>query len=99
MAAYVLLYPRARLTFMLIFWQFKLSAVWWVVVYFGIQAVLYAYSVAKGEAIEVAYFGHLGGLLTGFALIWPFRELIVRRSPWLRVLHTWKQLPAAKKAA
>jgi membrane associated rhomboid family serine protease len=97
MAAYLLLYPRARLTFMLIFWQFKLSVVWWMVIYVGIQTVAAAIALQAGGA-GVAYFGHLGGFLTGIILILPFRQLIIQRSPWLRVLHTWKERPPAKTA-
>jgi membrane associated rhomboid family serine protease len=93
MAAYVLLYPKARLTFMLIVWQFKLSVVWWMAIYFGIQVVA-ALIAGQGGGAGVAYVGHLGGFLIGLLIIWPLRPLIVRRNPWLLVLHTWKERAA-----
>jgi membrane associated rhomboid family serine protease/Zn-finger nucleic acid-binding protein len=89
MAAYVLLYPKARLTFMLIFWQFKLSAVWWMTIYVAIQVVAGFITIQKG-GLGVGYFAHIGGFVAGLVLILPFRNLIIRRSPWLRVLHTFK---------
>jgi membrane associated rhomboid family serine protease len=98
MAAYLLLYPKARLTFMLVFWQFKLSAAWWIGIYFGIQAAAAAIAVNQGGA-GVAYFGHIGGFVAGLLLVWPFRAMLIQRHPWLRVLHTWKEKPAPAAAA
>lgn len=89
---------EARLTFMLLLWQFKISVVWWMVIYFGLQVVAAALTVTREGVPQVAYFGHFGGFLAGLALIWPLRQRIVQRSPCLRVLHTWKERPALKKA-
>jgi membrane associated rhomboid family serine protease len=98
MAAYALLFPRARLTFMLIFWQFKLSPWLWMGIFLAIQ-LLAAVLDFDGKASGVAHVAHLGGFLAGLAIILPARPALIRGNPLLSVLHTWRRPAAAKRAA
>jgi membrane associated rhomboid family serine protease len=86
MAAYVVLYPQARLTFMLIFWQFKLAVWWWMLIWLGGQ-VLGAWIDLQGAKADVAFLAHLGGFVTGLAIIVSLRRRIIEGNPLLRVMH------------
>jgi membrane associated rhomboid family serine protease len=86
MAAYLILYREARLTFMLIFWQFKVPAWIWLGAWFGFQLVGLFVDPEAAEG-GVAFLGHVGGFLAGALLIWPFEEAILRRNPLLRLLR------------
>ena len=97
MAGYTLLFPRARLTFLLVFWQFKVSAWLWMAIFLGLQ-VLGAAVDLGGKGAGVAHFAHLGGFLAGLAFIYPARQALIRGNPLLSVLHTWHR-PATAKAA
>lgn len=86
MAAYLLLYPRARLTVMLVFWQFKVKSWVWVGFYLLMHAGG-AILTLPGQPGGVAYWGHLGGFIAGVVFVWPQRRVLVRNHPLLRLLH------------
>jgi membrane associated rhomboid family serine protease len=98
MAAYALLFPRARLTFMLLFWQFKVSPWLWMGIFLAIQLVGAVLDL-DGKASGVAHVAHLGGFLAGLVIILPVRPALIRSNPLLSVLHTWHRPGAAKQAA
>ena len=66
--AYAMLFPDSHLT--LIFPPVTLSAKWMVVIFAGIE--LFTGITGTGEGI--AHFAHLGGMLTGFLLIWWWKK-------------------------
>jgi membrane associated rhomboid family serine protease len=90
LAAYVLLYPRARVTVVvplgIIIYPFKISAVWVVGLWFAIQ-VLSALVSHAGQP-GVAWWAHVGGFVVGAALTPLFKSAHVplfgevRRGPW-----------------
>jgi membrane associated rhomboid family serine protease len=88
-AAYLLLYPRARLTFMLIFWQFKISAPVWLGVWFLFQAGAAFVELAFNQGSEVAFLAHVGGFVAGLAIIAPMRAKLIAENPLLNLLHRW----------
>ena len=90
LAAYVLLYPRARVTVIvplgIIFYPFKISAGWVVGFWFVIQ-LLSAVLTPAGQP-GVAWWAHVGGFAAGAALTPLFKSAHVplfgdvRRGPW-----------------
>jgi membrane associated rhomboid family serine protease len=97
MAAYLLLFPRARLTIMLVFWQFKVKSWVWVGFYLLVQ-VVGAILTLPGQPGEVAYWGHLGGFIAGVLFVWPQRHALVEKHPLLRLLHHYRA-PANRSRA
>jgi membrane associated rhomboid family serine protease len=91
-AAYVLLYPRARLTFILIFWQFKIPAPVWLGVWFLFQAGAAFFELTGGNQSEVAFLAHVGGFIAGLAIIAPLRAKLIAENPLLNLLHRWHSL-------
>jgi membrane associated rhomboid family serine protease len=87
MAAYMVLYPKARLTFMLIFWQFKIGVWWWMAIWLGVQVIGGVVDLRGGQQVDVGFLAHLGGFLTGFLIVYPLRGEIIQANPLLRVMH------------
>ncbi len=85
-AAYLLLFRRARLTFMFIFWQFKPPAVVWIGVWLLMQ-VAAAFLDPSGAMTGVAWWAHLGGFAFGFLVILPLHRWLVSRHHLLYLLH------------
>jgi len=92
LAAYVLLFPRARVTVIvplgIIFYPFRLSAFWVVSFWFVLQ--LLSASFSNPQQPGVAWWAHVGGFATGL-LLTPFlksRGFPIfgrpRRGPWSR---------------
>ena len=90
LAAYVLLYPRARVTVVIplgiIFYPLAISAVWVVGFWFLLQLVSAA--LTDPSQPGTAFWAHVGGFIAGLVLT-PFlksREFPlfghVRRGPW-----------------
>jgi membrane associated rhomboid family serine protease len=88
MAAYLLLYPKARLTMMFAFWQVKVPFWAWMGLYLGVQA-LGAILTLPGRSDGIAYWGHLGGFLAGLLLVFPQRHALIQNHPLLRLLHRY----------
>ncbi len=86
-AAYLLLYPRAQLTFMLIFWQFKVPAPVWLGFWFVIQAAFAFLDVTGIHQSEVAFVAHVGGFMAGLAIVAPMRAKLIAENPLLHLLH------------
>jgi membrane associated rhomboid family serine protease len=90
LAAYVLLYPRARVNVIvplgIIFWPFKISAVWVVGFWFVLQLISAA--LADPTQPGVAWWAHVGGFAAGLVLTPVFKSRYVplfgrvRRGPW-----------------
>jgi membrane associated rhomboid family serine protease len=89
MAAYLLLYPKARLTMMLVFWQVKVPFWAWMGIYIIVQA-LGAILSLPGRSEGIAYWGHLGGFLAGLLLVFPQRSALIQNHPLLRLLHRYQ---------
>jgi membrane associated rhomboid family serine protease len=85
MAAYFVLFRTARLTIMLIFMQFKVSAPIWLGLWFGIN-VLAAWADPSGEATGIGWSGHVAGFVGGLLFVWPQRTHVVREHPLLGLL-------------
>ena len=90
LAAYVLIYPRARITVIvplgIIFYPMKISAVWVVGFWFVLQ--LLSAALNNPGQPGVAWWAHVGGFLVGGALTPLFKSAHVplfgdvRRGPW-----------------
>lgn len=93
MAAYVVLYPRAKIVSAIVlgfyFHTFKISAIWYVGIWFAIQAVNALASSGGGGG--TAWWAHIGGFIAGLILIFVLRPRQakslhrppdVRRGPW-----------------
>ncbi len=82
MGAYAILFRRSKLTFMLVFWQFKLAAP----LYVGIWA---AFNLGGWlvDAPGVAWEAHLGGLGFGVLTGLVAYPRLLRRRPLLRLLN------------
>ncbi len=74
MAAYLLLYPRAKL-FLLAFARVPVlvPASWFVAAWFGMNLLQALHSAPGGEQ-DVAWWAHIGGFVTGLALVGPLRQ-------------------------
>jgi membrane associated rhomboid family serine protease len=91
LGAYMLLYPRAKITvivpILIVFYPFRISAVWVVGVWFAMQLLNAA--TATPDSPGVAWWAHVGGFLAGMALT-PFLKSAaipyfgprLRRGPW-----------------
>lgn len=86
MAAYLLLFRRAKLTFMLLVWQLKLGAVVWIGVWLGLQLVA-ALADPAGGVTGVAWWAHLGGFTAGALVILPVRHRLTARHALLHLLN------------
>jgi membrane associated rhomboid family serine protease len=91
LGAYMLLYPRAKVTVVvplfIILYPFRLSAVWVVGSWFAMQLVSAAYSDPGSPG--VAWWAHIGGFAAGIALTpflkfshVPFFGPRITRGPW-----------------
>lgn len=90
LAAYVLLYPRARVTVIvplgIIFYPLKISAIWVVGFWFALQLLSAALSTPGQPG--VAWWAHVGGFIAGGILTPLFKSVQfplfgeVRRGPW-----------------
>ncbi|HLY07387.1 MAG TPA: rhomboid family intramembrane serine protease [Rhizomicrobium sp.] len=92
LAAYVLLFPRVRVTVIvplgIIFYPFRLSAFWVVSFWFVLQ--LLSASFSNPQQPGVAWWAHVGGFATGLLLTPIFKSRGFplfggpRRGPWSR---------------
>jgi len=90
LAAYVLLYPRARVTVIvplgIIFYPMKISATWVVGFWFVLQ--LLSAALSNPDQPGIAWWAHVGGFLVGAALTPLFKSAQVplfgdvHRGPW-----------------
>lgn len=87
MAAYLLLFRNAKLTFMLIIKQIKIPAWVWLTLWFGLQVAFAIYD-PTAERTHVAWIAHVAGFIVGFVFVFPLRNFLVKRHPLLHLLHT-----------
>ena len=91
LAAYILLYPRARVTVIIplgiIFWPFRISAFWVVGLWFITQLVTAA--LTDPTQPGVAWWAHVGGFVAGLLLTPFFKSArvpyfgpLATRGPW-----------------
>ena len=90
LAAYVLLYPRARVTVIvplgIIFYPMKISATWVVGFWFVLQ--LLSAALSNPDQPGVAWWAHVGGFIVGVILTPLFKSSQfplfgdIRRGPW-----------------
>ncbi len=90
LAGYVLLFPRARVTVIvplgIIFYPFKITAVWVVGFWFLLQ--LFSAAATQIDQPGIAWWAHVGGFVAGLELT-PFHKSAdfplfgrIRRGPW-----------------
>lgn len=79
LGAYLLLYPRARV-WILLFMRLplRLGAAWVLGGWFIVQIVSLLYP--GNDGIEVAWFAHIGGFLTGLAITFMLRSRLLIRT-------------------
>ena len=77
LGGYLVLFPKARL-WILLFMRLpiRLSAYWALVGWLGFQFIA---AVVPQDDIEIAWWAHIGGFATGFALTWVLRGPLRRR--------------------
>jgi membrane associated rhomboid family serine protease len=89
LGAYMLIYPRARVTvlvpLLIILYPFRINAVWVVAVWFAMQLL----SLTGPDTSGVAWWAHVGGFAAGIALTPFFKSATVpffgpkiARGPW-----------------
>jgi len=84
LGAYILLYPRARvLTVMLFYWIYitRIPAVFFLGFWFIFQLLEGMLTLGLGEPSGVAYWAHIGGFVAGMALAPILRRRKVLRVP------------------
>ncbi len=86
-AAYVCLFRRARLTFVLLFWQYKPPAIVWIGIWLLLQVAAAAIDPI-GERSGIAWWAHLGGFAAGLLFVLPVRARLVAAHPLLYLLDT-----------
>ncbi len=80
--SYAVLFRHARLTFMLLIFQWKVSVVW----YAGIWLCFNLLGLVMKQG-AVSFLGHLGGASFGLAFALLARDRLMRRDPLLRLLN------------
>jgi len=91
LGAYMLLYPRARVTvlvpLLLILYPFRINALWVVGVWFAMQLL----ALTGPETSGIAWWAHVGGFAAGIALtpflkssVVPFFGPRIPKGPWSR---------------
>ncbi len=87
MAGYVVIFRKARLTFMFVFWQYKLPAV----AYFGIWIAFNILgAMTSGPGPGVAWFAHLGGFAAGLAGGFLVYDSVLKKNPLIRYINRTK---------
>jgi membrane associated rhomboid family serine protease len=87
MAGYTVIYRKARLTFMFIYWQRKLPAIW----YFTIWIAFNFLGIIGGD-FGVAWFGHLGGFAAGLAGAFLIYDSILDKKPILKYINQTQKI-------
>lgn len=82
LAVYAVLFRRSKLTFMLLFWQFKLRAPFYVGIWVAFNVAGWAFGAAG-----VAWEAHIGGFIFGMAVGAAAYSRLLSRRPLLRLLN------------
>jgi membrane associated rhomboid family serine protease len=82
MAGYMFIFRRAKLTFMFVFWQKKLSVVWYALIWIGFNL----FGILSGGG-AVAWHAHLGGFAAG--LLWAYfvYDKVIEKNPLIKYLN------------
>lgn len=83
MAGYMVLFHGARLTFMFVLFQRKLSAMAFVWLWVVLQGV-YASMGVEG----IAWMAHIGGFIVGLVLVRPLRDSVFAAHPILTLINS-----------
>jgi membrane associated rhomboid family serine protease len=97
MAAYFVLFRQARLTLMVLFWQWKVRAIVWLGIWFAFEVIASTTDI-MGSATGVAHLAHVGGFVVGLAIIWPLQWVLMQHNPILRVLRLYRPIVAPQPA-
>lgn len=97
LAAYMVLFPRARvLTFLpipfILYWV-ELPAVVFLVVWFGMQFFSGLGSLGQQSGGGVAYWAHIGGFVAGLVMVFFFRRQAPPRDDGWRVVRLDGRMP------
>lgn len=84
--AYLVMFRRSRLTFMLIVKQFKPPAVVWISFWLLIQMLAAWFD--RQSMLGIAWFAHLGGFFSGTLLMLPWQRRLIARYPLLYLLNS-----------
>ena len=87
MAAYMYIFRKAKLTFMFVVFQRKLSTVW----YFGIWLMFNVFFLMIGDD-EVSSTVHIGGFAVGLLFSYVVYERILNTNPLIRCLNQDRHL-------
>lgn len=88
MAAYLLLFWRARLTFMFIIKQWKVPVWLWIGFWFALNLLMLALEWGQVDDMAgVAWGAHVGGFLAGLAFVWPQERKLVQGHSLLLVMR------------
>lgn len=88
-AAYLILYQRSQLTFVWFFWQYKLPAGVWILVWLLMQLVFLRLDPSS-RLTGVGWWAHVGGFVAGLFLILPFRRRLIASHSLLDLLDQYK---------
>jgi len=81
-AAYAVIFRKAKLTFMFIFWQKKLSASW----YIGIWLVFNIVGIKSGNC-HIAWFAHVGGFCAGLIIAFVIYDWVLSKNPLIKYIN------------
>jgi membrane associated rhomboid family serine protease len=77
LGAYLLLYPRARVWMLIVFpVPIPISAIWVLGAWFALQ-IFNLFTAVQGGVMEVAWWAHIGGFLTGLVLTFLLRSRLL----------------------
>jgi membrane associated rhomboid family serine protease len=82
MGAYIVLYPRAKVLSVLpifVFIQFIWVPAWVLLLIWFVLQLISGLDALGGQAVDVAYFAHIGGFTAGLALVFLFVPAARRR--------------------
>lgn len=82
MAAYLYIFRKAKLTFMLIVFQYKLSVIWYFGIWIGFNVLLLIVG-----ASGISWVAHISGFIAGLVFSYFLYDRILRANPLIRYLN------------
>lgn len=79
MGAYFVLFPHVKLWMVLFFVRFKLSALWYLLLWIGLQFFTGFFELAHLVITQVAVFDHIGGFAAGALIALYYRRALDQR--------------------
>ena len=74
LGAYMVLFSRRKIYVLIVFWPIKLQALWYVGFWIAFQILMALTFTPRGGG-GIAWFAHIGGFLTGLAVVGGYRVL------------------------